>query len=831
MKGLMATVMVLCAASAAARALIIDSPDPAHRVRLGGNIRPETRGPGDLGAVAAGLALEHMQLLLKRPAERQASLEHLIQAQHDPASPWFHRWLTPGEVAAGYGLAEADIAAVTDWLSQQGFTVNAVYRNSLVIDFSGTAEQVRRAFHTDIHAFTVAGERHVANISDPEIPAALAPAVHGIVSLHDFRPRALHRAKPDFSPGAPYTLVTPADLATLYNLNPLFAAGISGQGQTIVLIEDSNVYSSGDWTTFRATFDLSGYSGTLSQVQPQPTSGRNNCGNPGVVNAIESEAALDIQWASAAAPGAAIELASCADTITTFGGFIALQNVVARNTAAIVSISYGECEALNGSSANAAFNALYQTAVAQGISVFVAAGDSGADACDQAPGVLAATSGIGVSGYASTPYNVAVGGTDFGDTYLGSTASYWSGTNSATDGSALSYVPEVPWNDSCAGALLAGYSGYGAAYGSGGFCNSAAAASAAFLDIVAGGGGPSALYPKPTWQSGLPGLAADGRRDLPDVSLFAGNGVWYHYYVYCDSDIANGGKACTGAPNNWSGGGGTSYAAPIVAGIQALVNQKAGARQGNPNAGYYAIAAAEYGASGNTGCNSSNGNSAAAGCVFYDVTLGDIALPCTGAINCYLPSGTYGVLSTSDTAIQPAYAATTGWDFATGIGTINAANLVNGWATSDLNLSVTTSASSAGRVSYGWTIANAGPRTATPVTLSATLPAGVVLVSTASSAGCSQAGQAVTCTLASLAVGASAQVTLVVQATGLSALSASFSATAGNGVLFPANAVVTTSVPIPAAAPLPWYSGVVLGSLLAWTGAAARRRRGFTALR
>jgi subtilase family serine protease len=148
-------------------------------------------------------------------------------------------------------------------------------------------------------------------------------------------------------------------------------------------------------------------------------SGTNNRTNPGV-NGNEFEAILDAEWATAAAPGAAIKLASCADTSTTFGGLIAFQNLINESGTppAIVSISYSECETENGASANAAFNSAYQQAVTEGVSVFVAAGDAGGALCDI--DASSATHGINVSGFASTPYNVAVGGTDFGDTYAGS---------------------------------------------------------------------------------------------------------------------------------------------------------------------------------------------------------------------------------------------------------------------------------------------------------------------------------------------------------------------------------------------------------------------------
>jgi hypothetical protein len=299
--------------------------------------------------------------------------------------------------------------------------------------------------------------------------------------------------------------------------------------------------------------------------------------------------------------------------------------------------------------------------------------------------------GIAVSGLASTPYNVAVGGTDFSDTYHGINSTYWNSNQTAPYGSALSYVPEIPWNSSCGSGLFASYLGFATTYGAAGLCNSTTASSDSLVNIGAGSGGPSSCatgsgssclgWPKPSWQSGLVGNAADGVRDLPDVSLFSG-GDWGHFYIFCYSDASNGGMPCTGAPINWSGGGGTSFAAPIWGGIQALVNQQSGGNaQGNPNYRLYALAAAEYTASGSTGCNSSNGNTVGNSCIFYDVTLGDMDVPCqSGSPNCYDPSGTYGVLSTSTASYAPTFGAQTGWDFATGIGTVNVYNLVTNWS-------------------------------------------------------------------------------------------------------------------------------------------------------
>jgi subtilase family serine protease len=663
-------------------------------VTLSGNVRPEATSANDRGKLASSQPIQHAQLLLTMPAASQTALVAAIKQMYTPGSPTFHHWLTAAQFGAAYGPTTASVNTVTSWLTSHGMTVNGVQPSHLIIDFSGTASQINAAFQTEMHAYEVGGARHMANASDPKIPESLSGIVHGVVSLNDFRPHPKVRARPAYtftSSGSTYRAVVPGDLATIYNLNPLFSAGISGQGQSIVVIEDTNVYSTADWSTFRAKFGLSGYTlGSLTQVQP---SGASACANPGTVAGNEVEAELDAEWASAAAPNAAIVLASCADTTTTFGGLIALENLV--NSAAppaIVSISYGECETLNGATANAAYNAIYQQAVTEGTSIFVAAGDEGAASCDA--GQSYATHGITVSGFASTPYNVAVGGTDFADSSQGTNSLYWSGTNSATYASALSYVPEIPWNDSCASGLIATAFGDSVTYGKNGFCNTRTGQSY-FLNLDAGSGGPSACatgtapasgdvggtcagYAKPSWQSVF-GNPADGVRDLPDVSLFAADGVWGHYYVFCDSDRADGGAPCTGAPSSWAGAGGTSFATPIMAGIQALVNQKQGSAQGLPTPVYYALAAQEYGASGSSNCNSSSGKSIGSGCVFNNVTLGSMDLPCYHGPNCYLPSGTLGVLSTSTSAFGAAYGTGNGWNFATGLGSVNAANLVNNW--------------------------------------------------------------------------------------------------------------------------------------------------------
>ena len=412
--------------------LVTQSIDESHRITLHGNTRPEARAENDRGSVSEDFPLEHMLLQLRHSPELEKSLQQLIDEIHTPGSSNFHRWITAQEFGIRFGVAQQDLDKITAWLESHGFRVNVVYPSGMLIDFSGTAGQVRRAFQTEVHHLEVQGEMHIGNVRDPSVPAALAPVIAGVVSLHDFRPHSMHRmhtAHGNYtltgtSGGNNYALV-PADLATIYNLNPLFNAGYSGQGQTIVLIEDSDVFSTADWSTFRSTFGLSSYtSASFTSIHPAPSSGANNCGAPGIIAPNDAEAILDAEWASAAAPSAAIVMAACADTTTTFGGLIAMQNLLNANSPppALMSISYGQCETVNGSAANAAYNSAYQLAVAEGVSVFVAAGDSGAAGCDD--GATAATHGIGVNAFASTSYNVAVGGTDFSDTFSNTNTTY-----------------------------------------------------------------------------------------------------------------------------------------------------------------------------------------------------------------------------------------------------------------------------------------------------------------------------------------------------------------------------------------------------------------------
>jgi subtilase family serine protease len=713
------------AAAQRSRPLINGPIDDRNLVTLEGNTPPAAQdAENDRGRVDDNLALEHMLLTLKRAPEDEARLAKRIDAMHNLNSPEYHRWMTPQQLGEAFGLSREDLATVQNWLESRGFTVNHVYQNGIVIDFSGTAGLVRRAFHTEIHNIVLPnGEAHIANVSDPQIPAALAPAVNGVGSLHDFFPkphrvdrgqvtytRATNTWKPRFNvPDDGFTdhTVSPYDFATIYNLLPLWNEGFTGKGVTIATVEDTDLANTADWSTFRSTFDLAKFTqGNFKQIFP-------NCKNPGA-NGDEIEAALDVEWSSAAAPDANIELSACGNTKTTSGLDLAILNLIDTTPPDIISDSYGLCETITGATEIALENSEAQMASAEGVTFFIAQGDTGADECAPDESTNYSTLGINSGDNTASAYAVDLGGTDFMAQYnmdangvpLGN---YWSATNnSVTLASALSYIPEIPWNDGCTSQLI--YSdplngGFTQSYGATGFCNSTVGKKD-FLFAVSGSGGPSTCFtgkpsipgvvsgtckgnPKPSYQTGVPGIPNDGLRDQPDLSLFAADGIWGSYYVECMSDRKQGGAPCT-ANNDalLEGGGGTSFAAPAMAGIQALINQANG-KQGNANYVYYALAAAQFTAQGTSACDASqtNGSLPASTCVFNDVTRGDMDIPCGVGrggkfYDCFgatTTRGSIGELSTSDTTGSPAYPATIGYDLATGLGSVNATNLFNAW--------------------------------------------------------------------------------------------------------------------------------------------------------
>ena len=636
-------------------------------------------------------------LLLRRPPEQEAALDRFIDALHDPASPHYHHWLDAARVGTEYGPAVSDIAKIADWLGRHGFRVNFVYPDRMVIDFSGTAGKVRAAFHAPLHRLEADGERHVANLSDPRIPAALAPAIAGVVAMNDFAAHTEHEFDPDYPVACKPSRLTgtcdtilPADLATIYDLNPLFAAGVTGKGQTVAVIETSNPVNIEDWAVFRRRYGLAAYhGGKVAVVHPQPPGWPRNCANPGVGKA-KDEAILDTEWASAAAPDAHIVLASCANSGAQDGLLTAVLNLVegsAETRPQIISISYGECEPATGAAHNAAYKSAYQTAVAGGALVFVSAGDELSPACTKKKSPATAF-GLAVNGHASTPYNVAVGGTDFSDAFHHETARYWTSSNSAGSGSAKSYVPEIPWNGSCASGLVADYLGFAESYGANGLCSADASKSSARPGVgrrrrrerlrqgcaVIGQNRQRQLRRVPE------AVVADRRARLGERRAqparhrnLCADAPWGHSYVICNTH--QGGCA--------AGHSGTSFSAPIMAGIQALANQKMKATrgEGNPNFAYYRLAAIQYqSASRRAACNATRGDAVAKSCVFHDITEGDDSRPampkartvfCRSAPTGFGPHSATGCCRDHQPPITPLFRRRR-VNFATGLGSVDA---------------------------------------------------------------------------------------------------------------------------------------------------------------
>ncbi|MGA7504710.1 MAG: S53 family peptidase [Candidatus Sulfotelmatobacter sp.] len=565
---------------------IISFIDDEQRVTLYGNRHPLATPENDIGAVAPEYPVQHMVMTLLADAAQQQSLDQLVQGQYEPESANYHQWLTPEQYAESFGVSESDIAQITAWLIGHGFEVEEVAAGHRSIIFSGNAAQVQQAFHTEIHSYLVNGAIHHANARDPEIPAALAQVVGGVVSLHDFRSSAMHtlvrKASPEFSSGGAHYLA-PADFATIYDLDPVYLRGSNGSGQSIAIDGRSNIYLS-DVAQFRSYFGLP--ANNLQIIV--------NGTDPGIWSSDEeSEADLDVEWSGAVARNAAVKLVVSKSTNTTDGIDLSAEYIVDHNTAPVMSVSFGVCEAWLGSTGNAFFSSLWEQAAAEGITVFVASGDTGAAGCDS-PTASTATYGPAVNGLCSTPYSVCVGGTQLND--VATPSLYWSALNSSgTQESALSYIPEVVWNES-------GRS----------------------LGLWASGGGASAIYAKPTWQSGT-GVRADGKRDVPDVALTAAGHDGYLIFQ-------NGGLYVVG---------GTSAATPSFAGIMALVLQNTATRQGNANVVFYPLA----------GKQRSGGEAA-----FHDITVGNNSVPGETGFN-----------------------ATAGYDEATGLGSVDGSVLVNDW--------------------------------------------------------------------------------------------------------------------------------------------------------
>lgn len=572
--------------------------DSSDRVTLRGSVHPSVKLARAIGELPRGQKMERIILVLAPSPAQEDALAELLRAQQDPGSSEYHRWLTPEEFGNRFGASTNDVATVSQWLADHGLQLDELPASRRTIVFSGAVEHVEAAFHTSIQRFVVRGENHFANASEIQIPRALAPVIRGVLSLHDFR------SAPQISPPVPmFTIssgmnfLSPLDWDAIYDVNPLLTQSIDGTGVSIAVLGRVDV-SLSDVRAFRSEMALPANDPQIILNGPDP--GVSNSGD-------QMESSLDVEWAGAIARKATVKFitskSGAADGIA-----LSAQYAVANNVAPIITLSYGLCEAASGSAGNAFWNALWSQAAAQGQSVFVSAGDSGAAGCD-ASSSLQATYGRGVNALCSSPYSTCVGGTSFND--AANPKQYWSTTNRAGMSSALGYIPEVAWNESSASSGL-----------------------------WATGGGASQIYPKPSWQT-APGVPADGMRDVPDISASA---AMHDAYIV---QIQNAMYAV----------GGTSAAAPSLASVMALVNQKAGAAQGNANPRFYALTNLQL-----------TGNGAA---VFHDVTSGNNSVPGVAGFN-----------------------AGAGYDQATGLGSFDANLLVNHWtdaSTSNFLLSASVS--------------------------------------------------------------------------------------------------------------------------------------------
>ena len=441
------------------RQLITQPLDESQRTVLKGNTHPLARWQYDVGGAPANLPMDRMLLVLKRSPEQQTALHELLDSQQDKFSPNYHKWLTPDSFGKQFGASDSDIQIVNNWLQTHGFQVAQVSHGRTIIEFSGTAAQVQQAFGTTIHQYMLNGQQHWANATDPQIPAALAPVVAGVHSLHNFRKKPqLHvsplQIKAKYAGGAhpqltfpgnpPVHALAPADYRKIYNATQAISNGITGQGVSIAVVGRSNLWDSGqDVANFRGVFNLccGNYYPTIFVNGPDP-------GNLG--GGEEFEATLDVSWAGAVAPNANVDFVVSASTNSTDGVDLSELYIIDNNLAPIMTESFGGCEAGVTSAEANGIAALAEQAAAQGITYIVSSGDSGSAGCDL-PTQTAATSGVSVNVLASSLYTVAVGGTMFNEN--GQDSKYWSAQNDPIDfGSVLSYIPEKVWNESCTSA-------------------------------------------------------------------------------------------------------------------------------------------------------------------------------------------------------------------------------------------------------------------------------------------------------------------------------------------------------------------------------------------
>lgn len=732
-RGILVAFVLLCLpvlSSGQAIPQITQPVDVNVRTRISGTVHPLANAQNDRGRANASLAMKDMVLALHAGTTQKAQLKQLADDLHNVNSASYHHWLTPSQFGAQYGPADGDVKAASDWLTANGFKIEEISAAKTWIRFSGVAQQVEQAFGTEIHQYSVKGVTHYANSTELSLPAALTPTVSGVVSVNNFLKHPQHIAPitvargedgklvrvkgsapapstagvdPTVAAGPAFTstgsqeenYLAPGDFAKLYNTTPLIDAGVNGDGVSIAIVGRSDI-SLSDVEAFRTLFKLPFNDPKITYATS----------DPGVISGDDEEAILDVEWSGGVAPKANINLVVGASTLTTDGVDISAAYIVDHALAPIMSISFGECESEVGATEMAFYHDLWQQASVEGITVLVSSGDGGSSDCVVPSEYRASPFGLGVNGLASTPYNVAVGGTELNDV---DTNTYWNIANASNLSSIKGYVPEAVWNESCNALLPASatncyYSpSYESTYAGGGGASSCATTSTdQYGDITCAAG-----YPKPSWQTGI-GVPKDAVRDLPDVALAAAaahDGFLLCYNGSCQwTTNADGSLTLTQA----SVIGGTSAASPSFAGLMALVEQKNGTYLGQANYQLYKIAAQQT----HSNCDSSaeTDPTQPTSCVFHDVTAGSNAISCPlGSSNCTvsIPGSTvFGDLS--------GYSATKGYDQASGLGSVDAANLVSAWSKVKLLGSVANLALSKTTFPHG-----------TPVTVTADVQAAV----------------------------------------------------------------------------------------------------------
>ncbi len=649
--------LAACALAAGAISAQTQAPSPRIRSEISvSDVTPVKNSPRpfadprfDVGRMPADARLTGITLVFNRTAAQQADLQALLAAQQNPASPLFHKWLTPEQFGARFGMAQADLDKVEQWLQQQGFTIDEVGRAHGFIRFSGTANQVELAFQTQMHYYKgLEGVQHFSPSGPPTIPSAIAPVVETIRDLADLKPRSSHvpasrLPHPEYtfygSNNQQYVLFAPGDIKVAYDINPLITGGYTGTGQTIAVMGQSEI-SATDITNFQDAAGLTEKTPNMILV-PGTGSAAFSAGD-------EGESDLDVEWAGAIAPGAAIDFVYAGAT-SSGGVFDSLQYAIDSKLGTIITVSYGICEPLLGGST---LDTVLQEAQSQGQTVIASSGDYGSTTCWNQTSNTSTEWELAVSYPASSEYVTGVGGTEVSaaDDVVGT---YWGSApttgNEVALTTALSYIPEVAWNDDV-------QSGQSSPSQNGG--------------LSAGGGGKSILYTsKPSWQTRVTGIPADNARYVPDVALYSSPDL--PGYLYCTSDQSDWVQGQTGSCGSsqffdsslgyFTIAGGTSFAAPIFAGMVAIVNQKAGynAGQGLLNPTLYTLAS----------------NPTTYASAFHDVTSG----------NNYCTAGTtYGYCSAS--GATEGYVAGTGYDLVTGLGSVDLNNLTVGWPASTSTL-------------------------------------------------------------------------------------------------------------------------------------------------